>query len=215
MEAIYLPRLNHLTPTLYSTVLKITEEAGELARSVLRFLPYQERWDGKDERGAQLLTDVANELLDVAQTCVTMIFVLEENHGIGTDELIGQHLNKLVDKKYRFNTERSYRIATVGNYKCLALPCLDIPDVTLLTTVCKIQEEIGELTQYLGKRAGASGESAPITEEEALYGSVFELLDVAQCCFTMMYIIDRQYGVDMAALVEGHVAKLQRKGYCD
>lgn len=215
MEAIYLPRLNHLTPTLYSTLLKITEEAGELSRAVLLFLPYQECWTGQDEQAGRLLADVASELLDVAQTCVTMIFVMEDNHGICADDLIGEHINKLAVKGYRFATDRSYQIATAGSYKCLALPRLDIPAVSLLTTVCKIQEELGELTQYLGKRAGASGENGDLTDAEALHGSALELLDVAQCCFTMMYILGERYAVDMATLAAEHVSKLRRKGYCD
>jgi NTP pyrophosphatase (non-canonical NTP hydrolase) len=80
IEEIYLPKLNNLTPTLDSTLLKIMEEAGELARAVLQFLPYENM--PFDERklspvAEELLAEVAAELLDVAQTCVTMLFVME------------------------------------------------------------------------------------------------------------------------------------------
>lgn len=210
MEAICLPKLNNLTPTLDSTLLKAMEEAGELARAVLKFLPY-DRGNGEAER---LLTDVAGELLDVAQTCVTMIFVMEDFYGMQGDELIREHLSKLENKGYQFDRGRNYRIATAGNYKYLALPRLKIEDVTLLTTVCKIQEELGELTQFLGKKAGASGERRQLDDERVLSGCALELLDVAQCCFTMMYILAESYRVDMDALIRQHIAKLRRKGYC-
>ena len=94
------------------------------------------------------------------------------------------------------------------------MPKLLLPKVTLLTTVCKIQEEVGELTQYLGKKAGASGESEKLDFSTILDGSVQELLDVAQCCFTMLYILADRYDVDTIELVEEHVNKLKRKGYC-
>lgn len=209
IEAICLPKLNNLRPTLESTLLKAMEEAGELARAVLTFLPLED----ENETGC-LLDDVAGELLDVAQTCVTMIFVMEDFYGVKGDELIGAHLNKLERKGYRFDRRRNYRISTTGNYKYLELPRLNIKDVTLLTTVCKIQEELGELTQFLGKKAGASGERRELDYDDVLSGCALELLDVAQCCFTMMYILAENYQVDMAALIRRHVAKLRRKGYC-
>jgi len=217
-EVVALPKLNQLSPTLNSTLLKIIEEAGELARATLTFLPY-ERLKGSEiaelsvAQGA--LAEVNGELLDVAQTCVTMIFVMEESYSIEIAQLIERHLDKLENKGYHFNKNNQYRIYTEGNYKYLALPKLDLPEVTLLTTVCKIQEEIGELTQYLGKKAGASGENAALKEKEVMIGSAEELLDVAQCCFTMMYLLTQRYEVDIDALVKLHVCKLKRKGYCD
>lgn len=210
IAAICLPKLNNLTPTLPSTLLKAMEEAGELARAVLKFLPCQNKTAEADE----LLADVASELLDVAQTCVTMIFVMEDCYGIKADDLIGVHLAKLDAKGYSFDHRRNYRISTTGNYKYLELPQLAIEDVTLLTTVCKIQEELGELTQFLGKKAGASGERREIDDNKVYTGCALELLDVAQCCFTMMYILAESYNVDIDKLILQHVTKLKRKGYC-
>ncbi len=220
LEAVYLPKLNNLKPTLDSTLLKIMEEAGELARAVLKFLPYEglaPEIIAVHEAAGMLLYDVAGELLDVAQTCVTMIFVMEDIEGFSgmqADALIETHLGKLAAKGYRFDNTRNYRITTEGNYKYLELPRLVLEQVTLLTTVCKIQEELGELTQYLGKRAGASGEQRLLDDEAVLAGCARELLDVAQCCFTMMYILAEKYVVDVPALIDSHIAKLRRKGYC-
>lgn len=212
-----LPKLNRLSPNMQSTLLKIIEESGELARAVLTFLPYEKL--GKTEILAkpaikQHLDDVSSELLDVAQTCVTMIFVLEEECNVKTEKYIANHLIKLNQKGYGFNEKLNYNIYTADNFKYLSLPKLQLPDVTLLTTVCKIQEEIGELTQFLGKKAGASGEKDRLDFVNILDGTVQELLDVAQCCFTMLYILAERYDVDTIELVDKHVNKLKMKGYC-
>lgn len=216
MNPIYLPKLNHLTPTLESTLLKAVEEAGELARAVLQFLPYDQTGQTRGTYASDyenLLAAVAQELLDVAQVCVTMIFVMEDEYSVDVDQLIHQHLAKLVTKGYRFDPRLDYHIKTVGNFKSLNLPRLYLAEVTLLTTVCKIQEELGELAQYLGKKSGASGETRCLETAAVFSGSAAELLDVAQCCFTMMYILAEQYDADIAALVEEHVNKLKIKGY--
>lgn len=222
LEAIYLPKLKYLTPTLDSTLLKAMEEAGELARAVLNFMPWENLSPSElntQTQAIELLADVKEELLDVAQTCVTMIFVMEDSFGINADSLIGEHLAKLADKGYVYDTSQSYRITTTqsfygGNYKYISLPHLKLDNVTLLTTVCKIQEELGELTQFLGKHAGASGEQARLELGEVNRGAALELLDIAQCCFTMMYILAERYDVNITELVAKHIEKLQRRGYC-
>lgn len=204
------------------------EEAGELARAVLKFLPYEglgpaELTDGTD--AAVLLSDVSGELLDVAQTCVTMIFVMEDSCGIHVADLIDSHLQKLDSKGYRYDRNHIYRVVTrteadcrygagQGSYKLIHLPRLQLEGVTLLTTVCKIQEELGELTQFWGKGSGASGEAEGLPRAATYRDCALELLDIAQCCFTMMYILVERYGLDMTELAAAHVSKLRRKGYC-
>ena len=206
VTTIALPKLDGLQPTPHSTLLKLVEEAGELSRAVLQL--------GQHPDDETLLAEVVGELLDVAQTCVTMIFVLEEECNVKTEKYIANHLIKLNQKGYGFNEKLNYNIYTADNFKYLSLPKLQLPDVTLLTTVCKIQEEIGELTQFLGKKAGASGEKDRLDFVNILDRTVQELLDVAQCCFTMLYILAERYDVDTIELVDKHVNKLKMKGYC-
>ena len=173
LNAIYLPKLNHLEPTFESTLWKAMEEAGELARAVLAFLPYEKLSPSQMLTHAQanrLLGDVAEELLDLAQCCVTMIFVMEDSYDVQADALVSAHLDKLQKKGYRYDRSASYRVATQGDFKYLQLPRLVLDEVTLLTTVCKIQEELGELTQFLGKHAGASGETKRLLDSEVLAG---------------------------------------------
>ena len=97
-DTIRLPRLMKIQPTLFSTLLKGIEEAGELSREVLRLVEQEE----KKEPTGQTIHRIASELLDVAQTCVTMIFVFESEKGIQVDELVKIHLLKLREKGYQY-----------------------------------------------------------------------------------------------------------------
>ena len=97
-KTVTLPRLNKLAPSLESTALKIMEESGELAQAIgkLRGL------SGEKNRLAEheAMAKVASELVDVAQTAVTMMFVLEEQYGIEIEDILTEHVEKLRRKGY-------------------------------------------------------------------------------------------------------------------
>jgi len=97
-KTISLPRLNRLTPTLESTALKLMEEAGELAEAIgkLRGLSGEAVHVKEDETVATIMS----ELLDVAQTAVSMMFVMEENYQVNIEEAVETHINKLCRKGY-------------------------------------------------------------------------------------------------------------------
>jgi len=97
-KTVTLPRLNRLSPSLESTALKIMEESGELAQAIgkLRGLS-GERQRIEEEAAMQM---VARELVDVAQTAVTMMFVLEEQYGIDLEGILKEHIIKLRQKGY-------------------------------------------------------------------------------------------------------------------
>lgn len=210
-DTIRLPRLLKIRPTLFSTLLKGIEEAGELSKEILCLVDQE----GKGESTTETIHRISSELLDVAQTCVTMIFVFESEKGIQVDELVKAHLQKLREKGYRFEEAESYQVTTRGNWKFLKLPKLEIPGLTLLRTVAKIQEEFGELTQFLGKGTGASGEKEELQNPKAWEGASLELLDIAQCCFTMMYLLAEQYQLNLPLMLEKHIEKLIKRGYCE
>ena len=97
-KTVTLPRLNRLSPSLESTALKIMEESGELAQAIgkLRGLS-GERQRLEEDEAMQM---VAKELVDVAQTAVTMMFVLEEQYGINLEAILKEHITKLRLKGY-------------------------------------------------------------------------------------------------------------------
>lgn len=97
-KVISLPKLNALEPTIESTALKLMEEAGELAQVIGKF---------RGQSGENIVMDrdtildnMAQELLDVAQVAVSMMFVLEENYDVDIDEKLKYHIEKLKNKGY-------------------------------------------------------------------------------------------------------------------
>jgi len=97
-KILSLPRLNQLNPTLESTALKLMEEAGELAQCIGKYRGLSGEKVKMDEE--TVVEEIAKELLDVAQTAVTMMFVMEEKFGIDIEDLIQKHLEKLLKKGY-------------------------------------------------------------------------------------------------------------------
>lgn len=97
-KTITLPRLNRLKPSLESTALKIMEESGELAQAIGKFRGLSGEKLMVEEAEAMQL--VAKELMDVAQTAVTMMFVLEEQYSMDIEAIIEAHLTKLRNKGY-------------------------------------------------------------------------------------------------------------------
>lgn len=97
-KVISLPRLNKLTPTLESTALKLMEEAGELAQAIGKLRGLSGEACREDTRA--VMEKVTRELLDVAQTAVSMMFVLEEDYGVNIEAALEQHMRKLMAKGY-------------------------------------------------------------------------------------------------------------------
>ena len=97
-KTVTLPRLNRLSPSLEGTALKIMEESGELAQAIGKFRGLSGERQRLEEEEA--LHMVALELIDVAQTAVTMMFVLEEQYGIDLETILQEHIMKLRQKGY-------------------------------------------------------------------------------------------------------------------
>ncbi len=97
-KTISLPRLNNLHPSLESTALKLMEEAGELGATIGKFRGLSGEKVEMDKH--QVAEAISAELLDVAQTAVTMMFVLEEQFQIDVDQVLTRHVEKLVQKGY-------------------------------------------------------------------------------------------------------------------
>ena len=97
-KTVTLPRLNRLNPSLEGTALKIMEESGELAQAIGKFRGLSGEQQRLEEDEAMLM--VARELVDVAQTAVTMMFVLEEQYGIDLEGILKEHIIKLRQKGY-------------------------------------------------------------------------------------------------------------------
>lgn len=98
--------------------------------------------------------------------------------------------------------------------KTLTLPKLNgLDKIDLVSTMLKIAEETGELSQVIGKKRGMNGEKDVLEESQAFEEIGKELLDVAQTAISMIYVLEEQHGLNMDKLVDKHIKKLIRKGY--
>lgn len=97
-KIIALPRLDKLSPTMESTALKLMEETGELAQAIGKFRGLNGEQISVEEK--EVMKMITKELLDVAQTAVSMMFVLEENYGININQAVEEHIEKLIRKGY-------------------------------------------------------------------------------------------------------------------
>lgn len=95
---ITLPKLNKLHPSLESTALKLMEEAGELAQCIGKFRGMNGENVVRNQE--ENIDCIACELLDVAQTAVTMMYVLEEQFGVDVNQALEKHIAKLNQKGY-------------------------------------------------------------------------------------------------------------------
>ena len=98
-KVIALPKLNQLEPSLESTALKLMEDAGELAQAIGKFRGLSgEHIVGYSED--EVMYMISQELLDVAQTAVSMMYVLEEQYQVDIGKALDKHIQKLIDKGY-------------------------------------------------------------------------------------------------------------------
>ena len=98
LKTISLPELNNLSPTFESTFIKMGEEQGELAECIGKYRNLSGENNSLDE--IEIIEKTAKELMDVAQTCITMMFKLEEQYGINIEEIRKEHIAKLEKRGY-------------------------------------------------------------------------------------------------------------------
>lgn len=103
-KVIVLPCLNKLQPSLESTALKLMEEAGELAQAIGKFRGLNGETIYYDDD--KVIDCITKELLDVAQTAVSMMFVLEEEYKVDIDQAVAQHIDKLKRKGYLSDADK-------------------------------------------------------------------------------------------------------------
>ena len=98
-KVIALPRLNQLQPSMESTALKLMEETGELAQVIGKYRGLSgEHIEGYSQD--EIMYMISKELLDVAQTAVSMMYVLEEQYQVDIGKVLEEHIQKLIDKGY-------------------------------------------------------------------------------------------------------------------
>jgi NTP pyrophosphatase (non-canonical NTP hydrolase) len=112
-KTLSLPRPNNLQPSLEGTALQLMQETGDLAGAITKFNEVVKSAGSRQQGLPGLVADrqieeqkkaaarlIAAELLDVAQTAVTMMFVIEEDFGVDIEEALADHVSRLIEKGY-------------------------------------------------------------------------------------------------------------------
>lgn len=219
---LFFPDLTKLKPTILSTVLKATEEYGELSREVHNISNAK----NNQKELQKNIPIVLGELLDVAQTMFTLIYFMQKTNMMSSnflEERLETHVSKLVNKGYldsSLKKDNQYKNGFHQNGdmfiilpRCNKIVFSSVETGILLTTL-KLGEEIGELAQAVGKHSGLSGEVNVKTDDVILQKIVDSMLDVAQTCCTLLYIFQDEYRVDVESLLISHRKKLEEHGYC-
>ena len=97
-RTISLPKLDRLNPTMESTCLKLMEEAGELAQVIGKFRGLSGEQNTLEQK--EVVERIVGELVDVAQTAATMMYVLEDQYEVDMDKALEEHVRKMIAKGY-------------------------------------------------------------------------------------------------------------------
>ena len=210
---IYFSELTKISPTINSTIFKLMEETGELAREVQKTYLIS----NDSPKDLRIIAPILDELMDVGQTTATLLFLICRENGMGMRSALEEHINKLTKKGYLHENVHADILMRDGRVS-FTLPRLDI-QTDVLRTCLKISEEAGELAQIAGKFSAMSGENrTPMESERKAMEMLKALLDVTQCCVTMLYLFADEHKELFPNLLENllleHDAKMKEHGYC-
>jgi len=112
-KTLSLPRPNNIQPGLESSAFDLMARTGELAGAITAFNEVVKQAGSKqpglpgigqenlfDEAKEKTARAIADALLGVAQTAVTMMFVLEEDYKVDIEEALADHVSRLIERGY-------------------------------------------------------------------------------------------------------------------
>jgi hypothetical protein len=214
-----LPELNCLKPNEQTTFRKLVEEVAECNTAIEELREYEESNNTNclllsDEEVYRIrdiykikLNNVMGEIMDIAQVCASQLFVFE-NYKIDVQALFKDYMDNCNLEEY--DSQSIFLLKNNCRYIHFAATTKAI---TLEKTMNMIIFEMGRIAQ-LGKFTGDNGEVAIITKDTSNEKYVYELFEIMQNCFNLLYSIEEKYHINMEKLFEEHVDKLIKKGYC-
>lgn len=214
-----LPELNCLKPNEQTTFRKLVEEIAECNTAIEELREYEESNNTNclllsDEEVYRIreiykvkLNNVMGEIMDIAQVCASQLFVFG-SYDIDIQALFKEYMDtcdlKEYDKQIIFQLKNNCRYIHFEPTNKAA---------TLEKTMNLIILSMGKIAQ-LGKFTGDNGEVPVISKETSNKKYVYELFEIMQNCFNLLYSIDEKYHINMEKLFDEHVEKLIKKGYC-
>ncbi|KPU45528.1 hypothetical protein OXPF_07610 [Oxobacter pfennigii] len=214
-----LPELNFLKPNEQTTFRKLVEEIAECNGAIEELRIYEE----KNDRNCLLLSDdevdrirseykiklnsVLGEIMDIAQTCASQLFVFE-SYGIDVQKLFEKYAEDL----NLIELENQIIFQVKDGCRYIHFSPNDITAGLEKTMNCIILS-MGRIAQ-LGKFTGDNGEVPVIDRETSNIKYVYELFQIIQNCFNLLDSIQNKYHINIEKLFDEHVDKLVKKGYC-
>lgn len=124
------PKLNGLNPTLESTYIKLGEEMGEVAKVLGKGRCMSGELESERLSDIAFVAELAAELFDVAQSAVTMLYLLHNNSNLDISKFQSEHIKKLLRKGYLLSIDGELMLEKVydefGNIVNLAIPDYDM-----------------------------------------------------------------------------------------
>ena len=124
------PELNGLKPTLESTYIKLGEEIGEVAKVLGKGRCMSGELESERLSDIAFVAELAAELFDVAQSAVTMLYLLHNNSDLDISKFQSEHIKKLLRKGYLLSIDGELMLEKIydefGNIVNLAIPVYDI-----------------------------------------------------------------------------------------
>lgn len=229
-----LPQLNCLSPNIDTTFKKLVEEVAECNQALVNLEKFEKenninillsehrKIKEVSKKYKKILNEVLTEIMDIAQTCASQLFVFNDM-GIDIEKIFNKYFLKkqpynnlfvisdlFKESKSKINKEEViFKIE--NNCKYLHLPMLN-PDLEPRETMNNIISSMGYIAQ-LGKYIGINGEEQIIDKKNADIIYILELFKIIQYCFDLLYNMQNKYGVNLKKLFDYHVQKLIKKGY--
>lgn len=215
-----LPELNCLKPNEQTTFRKLVEEIVECNTAIVELKVYEEKHNSNylllsdeelyktREEYKIYLNNVLGEVMDIAQTCASQLFVFE-NNSINVHNLFADYMKE----KSMENYEKNIMFQLKNNCRYIYFTPTN-KTATLQNTMSMIFVSMGIIAQ-LGKFIGANGEIPTIDEDTSVKRYTYELFNTIQYCFNLLYSMEYKYHMNLTKLFNDHIDKLVRKGYCD
>lgn len=206
-EIMKLPELNMLTPNEETTFKKLVEEIAECNTEIQILMDYENKLlENEDNQAINLkhiekLNNVASEIMDIAQVCVSQLFVFQNNH-IDV-EAISREYFKQIDEPHIFTT--------IGNCRYIYFEINEVNN-DIQVTINKIISLLGDIAK-LSKYIGANGEVPSINISNSNSRYIHNLLQILKECFNLLYFMKEKYSIDLDILFSDHIDKLKKRKY--
>lgn len=140
------PELNGLNPTLESTYIKLGEEMGEVARLLGKGRCMSGELEYERLSDMNFVAELGAELFDVAQSAVTMLYLLHNKSNLDISKFQSEHIKKLLRKGYLLSMDGELMLDKIydelGNIINLAIPEYDIINSDDSEIIVKAKKEI-------------------------------------------------------------------------